>query len=274
MPLVSELASHRELLKNLTLRELRGKYKRSFLGWGWSLLNPLASMLTYSIVFAVILRIEVLPGDPSGLDVFALWLLCGLLPWTFLANSLTSGTEALVGNSNLIRKVYFPRQILVAASVGSFGITFLIEMLVLSAALLIAGNMILPWLPVVVLLTVILAAFAFGLALILSVANVYFRDARHLIGILLQVWLYLTPVIYPLTLVPEEYEFAGLDVPIRDLIELNPMTRFAGAYRDVLYDLRWPSAYTFGFLVACATVSLVAGSLIFQRGAHRLAEEL
>jgi len=136
----SDLLMQRDLLLNLTLRELRGKYKRSVLGWAWSLLNPLASMIIYTIVFAVILRIKVNPGDPSGLHVFALFLLCGLLPWNFIANAMTGGVEALVSNANLIRKVYFPREILVAATVGSFFITLMIEMSVLCAALLIAGK--------------------------------------------------------------------------------------------------------------------------------------
>ena len=270
----SELTMQRELLANLTLRELRGKYKRSALGWAWSLLNPLASMLVYTIVFAVILKIDVKPGDPSGLDVFALFLLCGLLPWTFLANSMMGGTEALVSNANLIRKVYFPREILVGATVGSFLITFLIEMAVLTVALLIAGNMVLPWLIPALLLIVVLAAFSLGIALMLSVANVYFRDMRHLIGIVMQVWFYLTPIIYPATAVPEEEELLGMNVPVRDLLELNPMTRFAEAFRDLLYDLRWPSAGTIAYVVAWSAASLALGWWIFKRSEGRLAEEL
>ncbi|HJR27004.1 MAG TPA: ABC transporter permease [Acidimicrobiales bacterium] len=270
----SELTMHRELLANLTLRELRGKYKRSALGWAWSLLNPLASMLVYTIVFAVILKIDVDPGDPSDLDVFALFLLCGLLPWGFLANSMTGGTESLVGNANLIRKVWFPRQILVGATVGSFLITFLIEMGVLVVALLIAGNMVLPWLVPALLLIVVLTAFSLGIALMLAVANVYFRDMRHLIGIVLQVWFYLTPIIYPLELVPKEEELLGMDVPARDIILLNPMTRFVEAFRDLFYDLRWPTASTIAYVVAWSAASLALGWWVFRRAEGRLAEEL
>lgn len=270
----SELLMQRELLTNLTLRELRGKYKRSILGWAWSLLNPLASMLIYTMVFAVILRINVNPGDPSGLDVFALFLLCGLLPWNFVANSVSGGTEALVSNANLIRKVYFPREILVGATVGSFFITLLIEMGVLCLALLIAGNMILPWLLLAALLLVPLAAFSLGLGLMLSVANVYFRDMRHLVGILLQVWFYLTPIVYPLTLVPEKSHLGGVTVPTRFLIELNPMTRFSQAFRALLYDLRLPSMGSLAYVLAWSVGTLVAGWWIFKRSEGRLAEEL
>jgi ABC-2 type transport system permease protein len=270
----SELLMQRELLTNLTLRELRGKYKRSILGWAWSLLNPLASMLIYTMVFAVILRIKVDPGDPSGLHVFALFLLCGLLPWNFLANSISGGTEALVSNANLIRKVYFPREILVGATVGSFFITLLIEMGVLCAALLLAGNQILPWVLLAALLLVPLAAFSLGLALALSVANVYFRDMRHLVGIAVQVWFYLTPIVYPLTLVPEKSHLAGMTVPTRFLIELNPMTRFSQAFRALLYDLRLPSIGSIAYLVVWSVGSLLAGWWIFKRSEGRLAEEL
>ena len=270
----SELTMHRELLANLTLRELRGKYKRSALGWAWSLLNPLASMIVYSIVFAVILKVDVEPGDPSGRDVFALFLLCGLLPWTCLANSMAGGTESLVGNANLIRKVWFPRQILVGATVGSFLITFLIEMAVLTVALLVAGSMVLPWLLPAIPLVLLLTAFSLGIALVLSVANVYFRDMRHLIGIVLQVWFYLTPIIYPLELVPKEEEVLGIDVPARDLILLNPMTRFVEAFRDLFYDLRWPTASTIGYCLAWSAGMLAIGWWVFTRAEGRLAEEL
>jgi ABC-2 type transport system permease protein len=270
----SDLLMQRDLLLNLTLRELRGKYKRSVLGWAWSLLNPLASMLIYTMVFAVILRIEVNPGDPSGLDVFALFLLCGLLPWNFVANSVSGGTEALVSNANLIRKVYFPREILVAATVGSFFITLLIELGVLCAALLLAGNMILPWLLLAMLLLIPLAAFAMGIGLALSVANVYFRDMRHLVGIALQVWFYLTPIVYPITLVPEHSHLAGMSVPTRALIDLNPMTRFTDAFRALLYDLHLPSAGTVAYLLVWSFGTLAAGWWVFKRYEGRLAEEL
>jgi ABC-type polysaccharide/polyol phosphate export permease len=270
----SDLLMQRDLLLNLTLRELRGKYKRSVLGWAWSLLNPLASMVIYTIVFAVILRIQVNPGDPSGLHLFALFLLCGLLPWNFIANAMSGGVESLVSNANLIRKVYFPREILVAATVGSFFITLLIEMGVLCTALLLAGNMIFPWLLLAILLLIPLAAFAMGIGLALSVANVYFRDMRHLVGIALQVWFYLTPIVYPITLVPERSNLAGMSVPTRALIDLNPMTRFTDAFRALLYDLRLPSAGTVGYLLVWSFGTLVAGWWVFKRYEGRLAEEL
>ncbi len=228
---------HRDLFTNLTLRELRGKYKRSALGWAWSLLNPIATMAIFSIVFRVFLKVDVPVGDPSGLEVFALFLLCGLLPWNLLANGLIGGLGSLLGNANLIKKVYFPRSLLVGASTASVTITLLIELGVLAAALLIAGNMVLPWLPAVLGVVALQALFVFGCALVLAVVAVYFRDMEHLMGILLQIWFYATPIIYPQDLATRELRDKHL---LRWLYEANPMTRFASIYRDLLYDLRGP----------------------------------
>ena len=125
---LKELRGARDLWVHLTLRELRGKYKRSVLGWAWSLLNPTAMMLIYTLVFRYLLKIEVAPGDPSGLDVFPLFLLCGLLPWNYLTNSMFGGMGGLVGNANLVKKVFFPRQILPLASTGAWGISLAIEL--------------------------------------------------------------------------------------------------------------------------------------------------
>src|SRR4029450_12447493 len=105
MQKLTEIASRRELFTNLTLRELRSKYKRSVLGWTWSLLNPLTSLVVYTFVFGILFGVEATPGDPSGLDNFAMFLMCGLLPYTFLANGLNGGMGSLIGNANLVKKV-------------------------------------------------------------------------------------------------------------------------------------------------------------------------
>lgn len=271
MSTLSDIRRSRDLLVNLTLRELRGKYKRSLLGWTWSMLNPLASMLTYTLVFSLILQVELPPGDPSGLDVFPLFLLCGLLPWSFIGNSMTAGMESLIGNANLVKKVYFPREVLVASTVASFLVTFLIELGVLVVALLIAGNLVLPWLLLAVPLVAVQCAFALGLALLLSVTNVYFRDMRHIVGIVLQVWFYLTPIVYPISYVTEHTEDRGW---MLDLYKLNPMTAFVEAYRDLLYDLRFPAVGDVCVIVAWSAAALVGGIALFRKLEPRLAEEL
>ncbi len=274
MATFSELSGSRELMVNLTLRELRGKYKRSVLGWTWSLLNPLATMAIFTIVFQFFLRIDVPPGEPSGLDSFAFYLLIGLLPWNFLSNALNGSMGALVGNANLIKKVYFPREVLVGATVVSWVVSLLIEMAVLAVALLIVGNFVIPWLVPILLLIAIQTVFVMGVGLALSVLNVYYRDVQHLLSILLQLWFYATPIVYPMTLVPRTADVFGYELPVRTLYGLNPMVRFVEAYRDCLYDLRFPPAADLAFLTVVAVVTLVAGAAIFARLEPKLAEEL
>jgi len=271
MQKLSEIAAARELFVNLTLRELRSKYKRSVLGWAWSMLNPLATMAIFSLVFRFFMKIEPEVGDPSGLHVFAFFLLCGLLPYNFLSAGLTSGMGSLVGNANLVKKVYFPREVLVAAVVSSWVVSFLIEMALLSVALLVAGNFVLPWLFGVALIVALQAVFVLGLALAFSVCSVYFRDLEYLTSIGLQVWFYLTPIIYPIALVEE----ALADRPnVLRLYELNPMTRFVETYRSLLYHLRLPNAWDVLYLSVAAGLSLAVGLAVFGRLQARLAEEL
>lgn len=274
MTALAEIVSSRELLANLTLRELRSKYKRSVLGWAWSLINPVVSMGIYTVVFGVFLKARPAAGDPSGLNVFALWLLAALLPWNFLNNSLNGGVQALIGNANLIKKVYFPRELLVASSVASWFVTFLIEMGVLAAVLLVWGNFVVPWVPAVVLIMVLQTAFVLGLALGVAVLNVYFRDIEHFLAIFLQVWFYASPIVYPMRYVDKLSRYHALGVSVAQVYRANPMTQFAIAYRNVFYDLRWPAATTWGYLVGWSAAALVVGWVLFRRGEARLAEEL
>jgi len=271
MSLLTPLLSRRDLTVNLTLRELRGKYKRSVLGWAWSLLNPLAMVGIFALVFRFLLGVPVPVGDPSGLHIFALYLVCGLLPWNFLANGIIGGMGAIVGNGNLIKKVYFPREILVLASTGAWGVSLIIELSVVTVALLIVGNFVLPWLPAVVLVLALQAVFVLGIAMLLASAAVYFRDLEHLVGIGLQLWFYGTPIIYPTSLVTEQLA----DQPwLLRLYDLNPMVHFVEVYRNLLYDLRVPSFNEVAVLVVSAAVSLVIGATVFARLEPRFAEEL
>ncbi len=271
MTRIAELVESRELVVNLTLRELRGKYKRSVLGWAWSLLNPLATMAIFSVVFLYFLKVTFPPGQPSGFDSFPFALLIGLLPWNFVANGMNGSMDALIANSNLVKKVYFPREVLVFANVASSVVTLLIELSVLSIALVIAGNFVIPWLLPVALLVIIQTVFVVGIGLTLAVLNVYFRDVQHLVGILLQLWFYATPIVYPETAVPPN-KIGG--VGVLTLYRLNPMVRFVEAYRACLYDLRLPPVADIAYLVGAAILALVVGGLVFVRLEPKLAEEL
>ena len=277
MSTLVELARSRELLANLTLRDVRSRYKRTVLGNVWSLLNPLAAMLIYTVVFGHLFQVKPDRGDPSGLNYFALWLLCGLLPWTFVLVGLGAGMNALVVNANLVLKVYLPRAALVVSSVLAVGVTFLVEMAVLATVLLAFGADSLLWLPLVLVFVVLLALFALGLALLLSIANVYFRDTQHFIAILLQVWFYLTPILYPLRYIQAEQDrlaARGNDIPLVTIFKLNPMEHFVAAFRNLLYDNRLPSAVDLGVCAVSAAVAVALGVFAFGRYEGRLAEEL
>jgi ABC-type polysaccharide/polyol phosphate export permease len=203
MTRLAEYAEARELTLNLVLRELRGRYKRSALGWTWSLLNPLSTVLVFSVVFAFFLNINPPTGHPSGLHNFAMFLLCGLLPFNYLSNGMNGALDSLLSNSNLIRKVYFPREVLVISTIGALLVTMLVELSVLCIILLLLGNMVLPWIPMLLVLVAIQTVFVLGIGLMLSVLNVYFRDVKHFIGISLQALFYSAPIVYPISFVED-----------------------------------------------------------------------
>lgn len=282
MTVLSDLRGSRELLTNLTLREVRGKYKRTALGQAWSLVNPLTTMLIYTVVFALVFRIAPPVGDPSGLDSYALWLVCGLLPFNFFSAALVGGMGSLLSNANLVKKVYFRREILVTSTVLAWLVTLFTELAVLVVVLLVFGGMPLPYLPLVVLAAVVLMLFTLGLALILSVFNVYFRDTQHFVSILVQILFYATPILYPVSLVEDaaaRFEesgrtLLGWDVPIMTIYQLNPLERFLSVFRNMLYDNRLPELGDVVFCLVATGLSLAIGRWTFMRYEGRLAEEL
>lgn len=278
MRYLKEVLDSRELLANLTLREIRGQYKRTIFGQLWSLVNPLASMLVYTLVFAFILRVSPPPGDPSGLDIFPVWLLCGLLPWAFFANVVQQGMGSILGNAGLVQKVYFTRIVLPLSKVGSVGYNWLFEMGVLVVVLALVGAFVWPWLPLVVVTMALLAMFAAGLSLMLAVANVHFRDTQYFVSILFQIWLYLTPIIYPISLVEtQSAKYGGLfgtSITVLDIYRFNPLERFVAVFRQLLYDNRWPNGDDFVLCVLWAFIALTVGLLVFRRSEKGLAEAL
>jgi lipopolysaccharide transport system permease protein len=278
MNYLKEVWASRELLVNLTQREIKGKYKRTVFGQLWSLVNPLALMFIYTLVFAFILRVTPAAGTPSGLNVFALWLLCGLLPWTFLSIVINLGLGSLVSNANLIQKVYFTRIVLPLSIVGASIYNWLFEMAVLIVALSIAGGFVLPWIPLTLVAMILIALFATGIALMLSVLNVYFRDTQYFITLLLQIWMYLSPIIYPLSIVQADSAkiggLLGTRITIADLYGLNPMEHFVALFRQLLYDERWPDPSDLLICTAWAVASLIIGVWVFRRNERKLAEIL
>lgn len=268
----------RELLQNLTNREVRGKYRRTALGQLWSLANPIAAILIYTFIFSFIFRLPAQVGNPSGLDNYALWLVCGLLPWLFFHRVLTVGTESLVANAGLIQKVYFPRIVLPLSLANATFFTWLLEMGVLIVALALLGAPVLPWLPLVVLFMVVFGLFSVGLAMIFSIINVYFRDLSYLLTVVLQFWFYLTPVLYPVELVEKQSTalggFLGTPITLLDLYTLNPVEGFIEIFRNLLYDNRLPGFSTVIVALVWTVSAIGFGTWIYSKKEKMLAELL
>lgn len=265
---VRRVAVARELLWNLTLRELRTKYRRSLLGWSWSMLNPLATVLIYTFIFSVVFKAKQPLGDPSGLEVYALYLLSGSLPWAFYVLVTNLGMASLVSNASLVRKVAFPREVLVFSNALHAFVQHSIEMALLAVALIVAGGHFLPYIPLVVIYMVLLTVFSCGIALALAALYVYFRDMSYLWTILTQIWFFATPIIYT------EDRLDGVNGVLRDVLYWNPMAVFIRGFRAMLYDGRFPGWVNLGTCSVIAVVSLVLGWSIFTRLSRRFAEEL
>ena len=260
---IKTLFSYRELLFSLTKKELKVKYRGSVLGFFWSLLNPILTMLVYSFVFSIVLR--------PGIQEFAIFLICVLLPFNFLSNSVNYGAGSIIGNSNLVNKIYFPREIIPLSVVLANLFNFLLELAALFIVLGIMGHrfyIYLYLLPVVIFIQFFLVV---GVTLLVSALNVFFRDLQHLITIIMMVWFFGTPVIYPLSMVPEEYQF---------IIKINPMTVYTAYYRNIFYFVKYPEGAGFPSttetLIALGVTILIffAGYFVFKRLEPRFAEEI
>jgi ABC-type polysaccharide/polyol phosphate export permease len=226
-------------------------------------------MLIYTFVFGVVFGATAPIGEPSGLNVYALYLLCGILPWGFFSQVTNLGMNALLSNASLVRKVAFARETLVISQVIFCVVQWSIEMSLLAVVLIIAGSPILPWLPVTILLMVCLAVYAAGFALALSAAAVFFRDLRYLWSILVQVMFFATPIIYT----PDRLD-GKLPAAIDFILTWNPMAAFILSFRHMLYGGAAPDWWEMLYLVAVSIAVFIAGWAIFSRLSRRVAEEL
>jgi lipopolysaccharide transport system permease protein len=255
--MLADTLRYRDLLFNLVGTELKVKYRGSALGFLWSLLHPLAMIVVYSVAFRYIIRIQI--------DRFPVFLIAGLLPWTFFASSASASTISLMNNATLLKKVYFPREIIPVATVLFNLAQMLLALVVFLPSLLVVSGG-LPWTlafyPVVVALQ---AVFVVGVALALSALTVLFRDLRHLTDVGLAMLFWLTPVVYARTMVPPQ---------IHALYALNPMTAFVTAYQAIAYWGRPPAPADVAAMAAWAIVAMAVGWSIFRRRAAYLAEDL
>lgn len=254
---IKEITVYKELLYNLTSKELKLKYKNSALGFFWSFLNPLLMLTVYTFAFKFIMRIEI--------ENYSLVLLAGLLPWNFFNASVQGSTMSLVNNSHLIKKVYFPREIIPLSLIMSNFVNFLMTMIVLFVAMMLFGvplgiNILM--LPVVLLLLVM---FTTGLSLMLSALNVYYRDVSHFVEILFMAWIYLTPVIYSFSMIPEKY---------RIFLMLNPMTLVVELIRDTTIRNVFPDLKFLFALLVVSSITLAVGQRVFTKLERDIAERI
>ena len=249
---------YREMLINMVRRELRGKYKGSILGFLWTFINPLLQLVVYTIVFSNIMRM--------GVSNYEIFLFVALIPWMFFSTSVLSGAGSIIYNQSLVTKIYFPREILPLSVVTSNFINMIYcSVIVLAVVLFYHMNLNLEvWfmLPVIAFIEYILVI---GIVLIVSALTVYFRGLEHILGIIIMAWQFLTPVMYPESFVPSQYQA---------ILYLNPMTPIIISFRDVLYYGKMPVVENLVYAFLWSLIIFICGFLLFGKLQKDFAEEL
>lgn len=254
---IRDLSNSYELLFAWTARTVKARYQQSLLGGAWAVLQPAASAIIFSVIFT-----HFVPIDTHGVP-YLVFSYVALVPWTLFTGSITDMVDSLVGNMNLISKIYFPREVLPFSSIMArlldFAIAFAIMIVLMILYRLPVFTVSWLYLPVILLVQIMFTA---GVGLFGSALNVFYRDMRHLFALGLQLWMYASPVIYPATSVPEQW---------RTLYFLNPMAGILTAYREVLLNQQAPGSY---FLLAAviSTVVFLAGYWFFRRVELRFAD--
>lgn len=251
------IVEYRELIRILTISDLKVKYQSSVLGFAWSLLNPLLMMLVLYLVFNSVFK--------SDQENFALYLLIGIVSWRFMANGTSTAMGAIVGKSNLVTKIYIPRQVLVLSNVLSSFISSLLEFLVLLILLLAFGVKISANILFFPAVHMIYFVMVYGISLALAALYVYYRDLNQIWEVLLQLGFFVSPVCYSISIVPENYLFYYM---------LNPVTQVMQIYRKTLLYGQSPSLASLADILLAAGIMMIIGAAIFKRLERRFAEEL
>jgi ABC-type polysaccharide/polyol phosphate export permease len=260
---LAALVRYRGLIETLVARDLKARYRGSVLGFFWSFINPLLLLSVYSFVFTV-----VMPGmHPPSVQPYGLFFFCGILPWTWFSSSLTESAGVLISGGNLIKKVLFPAEVLPIVTVLANMVHFLLGLPILAAFLIYYQRPLDPvellWFPVIVLVQLVLTT---GLALLLSALAVHFRDIKDILGNLLTLWFFSTPIIYSMQMAPPNVRWA---------LNLNPMTHIIISYQEVLFYFgphgHWK--WLMALLVGSIGVFLM-GYFVFDRLRDSFAEEV
>lgn len=248
------LYRHRVLILNFVKRDLLARYKGSTMGLFWSVAHPLVMLALYTLVFSGILRVQVGPGE--GTKIFALYLLCGMLPWNAFQEGLSRSSSVILDHANLIKRTVFPSEILPTYVVLSSVVNELIGLTILLGATLLTSH---AWSAPMILLPVILllqVGLTLGLAWIIAAINVFLRDIGQLLGVVLTLWLFLTPIFYPPSVIPKSLAW---------MLLINPMGWVVEAYRSVILRGTLPAAWQVAALALCSTVAFGVGYRLFRR---------
>lgn len=253
-----EIFQYREMIFSLVKRDLRGRYKGSVLGFLWTFINPLLQLLVYTMVFSVIMR--------SGIKDYYMFLFVALVPWIFFSTSLTGGSSCIIAQQDMVKKIYFPREVLPIAHVTSQFINMLLSFIVIFGVLLIGRYPLhfraLLCLPVIMVVEYILAM---GITMVVAAITVYLRDVEYILGILTMAWQFLTPVMYSVDMVPER---------LQKIFYLNPMTPIIVAYRKILYEGEVPQLSTLVSGTVMGIIILGIGWMLFHHLQKHFVEEL
>lgn len=257
MNFFKSLYEYRELLKTSISKDIRGKYKNSILGIIWSFLNPLLQIAVYAIVFPLIMK--------SDLPNYTVFLCCGLIPWNFFSSAISRTSFTMIENGNIIKKVFFPRQILPISVVTSEAVNFIISTVIILAFVLIYGMGITQFLIFYPLVLLVQYLLLIGISFIVSSVTVFFRDLQHFIGIALQLLFYATPIVYASNTIPENFQW---------ILKFNPMTYVINGYRDIFYYQQAPDFTSLLIVLGISIVLCVGGYMIFNKLQRRFAEEI
>ena len=258
MKSLKEIWEYRQMISSLVKKDLRTRYKGSVLGFLWTFINPLLQLVIYSLVFSVIMRV-------ANVDNYAIYLFVALIPWIFCQTSLTAGSTCIIASAGLVEKVYFPRIVLPISNVLSNFINMLLSFIIVFAALIVTGYYPTAAAFTLPIIMIIEFFFVLGLVFIFSALTVYFRDLEHILGIFTMAWMYITPILYTIDMIPEKFRF---------IADANPMTGIVVAYRDILYYGKFPDFSTLWFTIIFSVITTVVGYFIFQKLQKKFAEEL
>ena len=245
------------MLKTNIKKEIRGKYKNSFLGVLWSFLNPLLQIAVYALVFPFILK--------NTQDNYVIFLCCGLIPWAFFSTTISRSAFTMVENGNIIKKVYFPREILPISVVTSETVNFLISTIIIIVFVIFGGIGLSKYImlyPIVLLAQYLLLI---AISLIVSSISIYIRDLQHLIGVALQLLFYAAPIVYTPESIPEQFKW---------ILKCNPMTYIISGYRNIFYNQTMIELKPLLILIGCSVVACVIGYIIFNKLQKGFAEQL